>query len=82
MAQNNLGVMYQYGLGVEKDYAKAIEWYTKSAYQGDSYAQYEVGNMLENGLGVEKDLKRALEFYTKAVNQGKAKERLKALQNK
>jgi len=31
--QYNLGNCYQYGLGVEKDEAKAFEWYKKSAKQ-------------------------------------------------
>lgn len=30
-AQNNLGVMYEFGKGVHQDDQKAIEWYTKAA---------------------------------------------------
>ena len=32
--QNNLGDMYEYGKGVEKDCKKALYWYGKAAKQG------------------------------------------------
>ena len=35
-AQLNLGVCYQYGIGVEKDEKQAVEWYQKAAEQGDA----------------------------------------------
>ena len=38
-AQYNLGWCYQYGIGVGKDYEKAVSWYTKAAKQGDVDAQ-------------------------------------------
>ena len=30
-AQNNLGVMYEYGLGVVQDYTEAVRWYRAAA---------------------------------------------------
>ena len=33
-AQNDLGVCYYNGEGVEKDLAKSVEWYTKAAEKG------------------------------------------------
>ncbi|MBR1657150.1 MAG: sel1 repeat family protein [Synergistaceae bacterium] len=41
-AQNVMGTYYESGNGVEKDYMKAIYWYTKSAEQGNSNAQYHL----------------------------------------
>ena len=38
-AQNTLGDMYYKGFGVEKDYQKTVEWYQKSAEQGDEDAK-------------------------------------------
>ena len=35
IAQYNLGVCYQYGNGVPKNQAEAINWYKKAAKQGD-----------------------------------------------
>lgn len=34
MAQNNLGLMYYYGYGVQKNYKKAYEWLEKAVKQG------------------------------------------------
>src|SRR5436190_1260196 len=53
-AQNNLGYMYQNGLGVEKDYMKAIEYYQLSAEQNNAAAQNNLGHMYQNGLDVAK----------------------------
>lgn len=41
-AQRNLGVCYQYGTGVDKNVAKAIEWFTKAA-EGDITAALYLG---------------------------------------
>ena len=38
-AQFNLACNYYYGTGVEIDYKKAFEWWTKSAEQGYAVAQ-------------------------------------------
>ena len=46
-----------------------VEWYTKSAEQGDARGQCNLGVMYENGRGVTKDLKKAVEWYTKAAEQ-------------
>ena len=35
----NIGVMYENGEYVEKDYTKALEWYKKAMDNGDSNAQ-------------------------------------------
>lgn len=37
-AQNNLGILYKYGTGVEKDLAMAAYWFTKAAQQGNEDA--------------------------------------------
>lgn len=42
-AQFWLGVIYQNGLGVEEDGAKALEWYRKAADQGNMGSVSEVG---------------------------------------
>ena len=38
VAQYNLGVMYERGLGVAQDDKKAVEWLTKAAEQGNPKA--------------------------------------------
>ena len=44
-AQNNLGLCYKNGDGVEKDIKKAVEWYRKAAEQGDMYAQFNIAEI-------------------------------------
>jgi TPR repeat protein len=68
--QYNLGKRYFYGEGVTKDYAKAVEWWTKAAEQGNADAQYSLGDCYFNGYGVRKDNDKAAYWYAKAANQG------------
>ena len=35
IAQNKVRNCYQYGIGIDKDKKKAIEWYLKSAERGN-----------------------------------------------
>lgn len=55
------------------NHAKAFEWYTKAAHQGNADAQYALGFMYAEDLGVRQDYQKAVEWYTKAANQGNAK---------
>ena len=70
-AQNNLGNMYYWGYGVERDYAEALRWYRKSADQGDATAQNNLGKMYYWGDGVKKDYAEAVRWYKKSADQGK-----------
>ena len=76
-----LGYIYHLGLGLEKDYQKAKEYYELSANQGNSYAQNNLGYLYCNGLGLEKDVKKAKYYYELSTNQGSssAKDRLNEL---
>ena len=58
-AQYNLGVMYDTGTVVPKDYAEAMSWYRKAADQGYASAQYNLGVMYYKGRGLPKDLVQA-----------------------
>jgi TPR repeat protein len=49
-AQHDLGVMYEYGLGVPEDGARAARWYRKAAEQGVAEAQNHLGAMYHEGL--------------------------------
>lgn len=69
-AQNNVGAMYEKGLGVPQDYAEAMKWYRKSVDQGDAHAQYNLGVMYDNGHGVPQDDAEAVKWYSKAAEQG------------
>ena len=68
-AQNNLGCMYRWGLGVEKSAENALKWYRKAADQGDSYGQNNLAYMLANGIGTQKDVNLARVYYQKSSDQ-------------
>ena len=72
LAQYNLGVMYDGGIGVLKNDKSAVKWYTKAAEQGVAIAQSNLGVMYDEGLGVLENDKTAVKWYTKAAEQGHA----------
>ena len=71
-AQYILGYMYQYGLGIKKDKKESLNWYTKSAEQGNAAAQNNIGSAYFNGNGVTKDYKQSVIWYKKSAEQGNA----------
>ena len=71
-AQFNLGVMYQYGEGVLKDYVKAVKWYRLSAEQGDAAGQFSLGNMYSKGNGVIKDKAERVRLWRLSAEQNYA----------
>ena len=71
-AQNNLGVMYANGDGVQKDIAEAAKWFRKAAERGSADAQYHLGIMYTGGNGVPKDSAEAAKWFRKSAEQGNA----------
>ncbi len=75
-AQYNLGVLYNEGLGVKRDYGQAREWYEKAAAASDSepssLAQYNLGILYYKGQGVPQDLATARRWWEKSAAQGYA----------
>ena len=69
-SQLGLARRYLYGDGVDKDDAKAAEWYEKAAKQGVALAQYQLGMMYQKGVGVPRDAAKAEEWLQKAAAQG------------
>lgn len=72
-AQNALGFCFENGIGVPKDYFKAVMWYRKSAEQGNVAAQYHLASCYELGYGVDKNYKEAYLWMRKAALQGKCR---------
>jgi TPR repeat protein len=63
-AQNNIGVLYNYGHGVPKNDMCAMKWFLKSAQGNDGgNAPANIGELFENGYGVPLDKYKALEWY-------------------
>ncbi len=50
-AQYYLGVLYDHGEGVLRNYRTATGWYEKAAAQGNSDAQFNLGMIYYNGTG-------------------------------
>ncbi|MDD4308906.1 MAG: tetratricopeptide repeat protein [Candidatus Cloacimonetes bacterium] len=69
-AQNNLGIAYSDGIGVEIDNSEAFKWFKASADQGNPEALYNLGIMYYDGLGAELDIDEALACWELSAQQG------------
>ena len=69
-AQFNLGLMYEKGEGVTKDYQESARWYHKAAVQGYADAQLNLGTMYDEGRGVPEDNQKAAQWYRAAARNG------------
>lgn len=69
-AQYLIGRKYADGIGVEKDYRKAAEWYEKSCNNGYPDAASELGVMYSNGQGVTKSMEKAFNYFKLAAELG------------
>ncbi|MGA2960939.1 MAG: RodZ domain-containing protein [Candidatus Korobacteraceae bacterium] len=69
-AQTSLGMKYQNGEGVQKDYAEAARWFRKAAEQGNASGQNNLGVMYLSGRGVAKNNAEAVHWFHKAADQG------------
>lgn len=70
LACKDLSVCYQYGLGVELDKQKAVEWINKAVELGDAEAMAMLALYYHIGFGVEKDDAKARELFIKAYELG------------
>jgi TPR repeat protein len=61
---------YYKGIGVKKDYKKAIELYQMAVDKGHSCAMYNLGYMYYHGKGVQQNYSKAIELYQMAVDKG------------
>jgi TPR repeat protein len=68
--QNNFGIMYMDGKGVPRSYATAMQWFSRSAANGNSLGQNNLGGMYRDGKGVTRDYPKALTFFAAAAQQG------------
>lgn len=73
VAQRNLGLMYEEGLGVPQQVRKAVKWYRMAAEQGEKLSQYYLALMLEEGEGVPRDYKEAVWWYRLSAMKGHVK---------
>ncbi len=69
-AQFDIALMYQYGIGVEKNLQQALKFYQLSAAQQDLQAEYNIGLLYLLGKDTEPDYNLALEWLTDAAFKG------------
>jgi len=71
-AQNEVGRMYNQGIGVERDDCQAFYWFHLAAENDLAEAQHNVGYCYHHGLGVLKDIEKALHWFSRAAQQNNA----------
>ena len=64
-AQNNMGLLYERGLGVTQNFSSAMDWYEKAEKSGSLEATHNIGMLYVYGKGVSKSWSRALHYFTK-----------------
>jgi len=62
-----VGRFYWAGIAVEKDHARAREWFERGAGQGDPFSHRQLAELYETGDGVPQDLEKALFHYAIAT---------------
>lgn len=77
LAQFNLGVCYDEGIGVALDQRQSLAWFLRAAEAGYAEAQSAVGRHYFNGEGVRQDKQRALMWYRRAADAGHVRALLK-----
>jgi tetratricopeptide (TPR) repeat protein len=66
-AMINIGLLYTYAQGVEKDGGKALEWFRKAADKGDPGGITNIGAVHLSGLGVAPDSDLAIAQFNEAL---------------
>ena len=66
-SQNELGLAYEKGDGVEKNPKLAFKWFEKAAKNENRFAFYNMGRHYQYGLSVAIDINKALYWYEKAA---------------
>lgn len=69
-AQFWMGQMLFFGLGMERDDAKAASWYGLAAQAGNTEAQYRLGYLHATGQGVPYDAAAAERYWIAAASKG------------
>lgn len=67
-----VGEMYNFGLGVDKDYKAAFKWYSESVEAGSTNAKVRLTRAYRFGIGTKKDMSKAVHWMKKAAEEGVA----------
>ena len=69
-AQYRLGSLYEKGIGVTRDFARAKDWYQKAANQGHSHAMHNLAVLIAEGSDGKPDYATAAIWFRKAAELG------------
>ena len=70
IAQNSLGVLFQKGQGVEKNYFESYKWFKTSAEDGYTPAQVSLGYLYDQGMGIDRNKIKAFMWWKIASLHG------------
>ena len=70
--EHKRGLLFYKGIGVDKDFKKAAQWFRQAAKIGHAGAQYNLGIMSYLGQGVPQDYDQAAVWFEKAGEQDHA----------
>jgi hypothetical protein len=65
-----MGVKYELGRGVTRNYRRAYRLYCTAAVKGDAGANYHLGWMYFNGRGVTRDTRKAAYWFKRGAERG------------
>ena len=68
-AMNNLGYIYETGIGDTKNYKKSNFWYSKAASMGNAMAMYNIALSYLQGRGILKDTAYATKLFTMSAKK-------------
>ena len=68
-AQNNVGLMYERGLGVSQSYSEAMRWYRLAADQGLPEANHNLGLLYYSGYGADVNEREAFLRFRAAAEK-------------
>jgi TPR repeat protein len=69
-ADVSLGLIFENGRGVIRDYVEARKWFVKAAYAENPRGQTMLGLMYRDSLGVDRDDAEAVKWFRKAADHG------------
>lgn len=69
-AQNNIGTLFEKGLGVPQDYVQAANWYQLASDAGYARSQFHLGELYFTGRGVKQDATTARALMLSAAQGG------------
>ncbi len=69
-AMFNMGYLHQFGLGVEQNYEKAVDFYSVAVYMDGGDAAYNLAVLTMNGQGTARDMAKGIKYMEQSAMAG------------